>query len=119
MYKLPKGFDGGFFIGRRLEFITFSENSVAFAFDKDVSVTVESSLQHLYEASADSGVVQNVPLSESRLMQLLGKTVAAVKGDEKGTLTILFDNGQTLKVFDDQPQYESYSMNNGKHEIIV
>ncbi len=119
MYKLPKDFDGVFFIGRRLEFITFSENNVAFAFDKGVSVTVESSLQHQYEANNDSVVVQNVPINESRLMQLLSKTVAEVKGDEKGTLTILFNDGQVLKVFDDQPQFESYLMNDGKHEIIV
>lgn len=119
MYKLPSDFDGAFFIGRTLEFITFSENSVAFAFDRRVSITVESSLQHQFGSDAEQGIRQSVPLTESRLMQLLGCSVVQAKGDENGTLTIMFDNGHVLKVFDDQTCYESYAINDGKHENFV
>ena len=119
MYKLPSGFDGAFFVGRTLESLTFSENTVHFAFDQQVCVTVTSSLQHCLPSDAEQAVVQHVPLAESRLMQLLGRSVAQAKGDEDGTLTLLFDGGHVLKVFDDQTGYESYSINDGKREIFV
>jgi len=119
MYGLPVDFTGAFFVGRTLESITFSENAVILAFDGRVSVSVESSLRHQFAADNGQGTVQSLPLSESKLMQLLGRSVTKAEGDRDGTLTLLFDNEHVLYVFDDQAQYESYLINDGEHEIVV
>ncbi len=119
MHKLPRDFDGAFLVGRTLESVLFSENTVSFGFGDRVSVTVFSSFQHQCPTEADRPNVQSVPPSESRLMQLLGHTVTQASGDDAGTLTIVFDSGHVLKVFDDDPYYECYSINDGQREIFV
>jgi hypothetical protein len=119
MYKLPKDFDGKFFVGKTLENVSFSENTVFFGFGEHVSVTVMSSLQHQYASESEQSDIQHVPLTESKLMQLPGSSVIKVKGDEDGTLTLFFNSGHILRIFDDLPNYESYSFSDGKHEIYV
>jgi hypothetical protein len=119
MYGLPKGFDAGFLVGRTLETVLFSENTVSFTFGDRVSVTVTSALQHQLSSESDQPNVQSVPLSESKLMQLPGHCVTQAKGEEEGTLVLVFDNGHVLKVFDNDPHYECYSINDGEHEIFV
>jgi hypothetical protein len=52
-------------------------------------------------------------------MELLGASVSEVQGDAAGTLSLLFDNGQSLKVYDTTHQYESYSIAYGGKVIIV
>jgi hypothetical protein len=118
MYKLPKDFDGTFFIGRTLQNVSYSENTVFFGFDENVSVTATSSLQHEIPGDKES-LIQKVPLTESKLMKLPGHCIVKASGDEEGTLTLVFDNEHVLKVFNDDPHYECYSINNGKQEIYV
>ncbi len=119
MYKLPKGFDGAFFIGKTLELVSFSVNSVFFSFGENVSITVESSLLYREGAQDDLAEVQTVPIKESRLMQLVDHAVTRVHADEEGTLSLMFDNGHVLQLFDDSSNFESYSINDGSREIFV
>jgi hypothetical protein len=119
VYKLPKDFDGSFFLGRTLECVLFNENTVDFLFDEHVGIGVESSLQHQIALEDEQSEVQAVPLSQSRLMQLLGRCVTGVKAGDDGTLVLSFDNGHVLRIFDDQPHYESYSIRHGDKEIFV
>jgi hypothetical protein len=119
MYKLPTDFDGAFFLGKTLEFVTFSENTVSLIFNESVSITVESCLEHRGEPDLPPPVIQKVPVSESRLMQLLGHSIRRATGDEKGTLEVVFDNGHVVRIYDDPPCYESYSIFNGEQRIIV
>ena len=119
MYGLPKDFDGAFLHNSRLEVVSFSENTVFFGFDKNVSITVNSSLRHRRKLGDENATVQRVPLLESRLMELLGHLVTHVQADANGTLTAIFENGHMLEVFDDSTNYESYTINDGEHEIFV
>jgi hypothetical protein len=41
VYGLPKDFDGSMFIGRTVELISFSVNTIHISFDGDVSITIE------------------------------------------------------------------------------
>jgi hypothetical protein len=52
-------------------------------------------------------------------MELLGAVVVAAQGDEDGTLTIRFDNGRTLRVYDTSTKYESYIITYPGKDIIV
>src|SRR5262245_30928410 len=113
MYGLPKDFDGGFLAGRTLEMVCFSENQMVLHFGGEVSITIESAFSY-----RDAQVV-NVPVHESNVMELLGSSVSGAQGDADGTLSLIFDNGQSLKVYDTTQQYESYSIAYGDKVIIV
>ena len=65
------------------------------------------------------GVMQSLPLTQSSLMPLLQLTVTEVSGDEKGTLSLTFSDGQMLHFFEDVGPYESYSFTDGKREYFV
>ena len=119
MYKLPKDFDAAFFVGRTLEVVSFSANTVFLGFDNGVSITVLSALQHQLPSQSDPPNIQRVPLAESKLTQLPGRCVTQATGEADGTLVLFFDNGHVLRVFDDNPHYECYSINDGEREIFV
>jgi hypothetical protein len=119
MYGLPKDFDPTFFVNQRLDHITFAEYTLYFSFDDKISITVNSSFQHLFEVAEQNEPVQKMPLAESKLMQLIGHHVTQAHGEFEGTLTLVFDNGHILRIFDDDPHYECYSINDGNREIYV
>ena len=118
MYKLPLDFDGQFFVDKSLELVSFSDNTVYFSFEGEVSITVLSSLQHLFHQDGDEKK-QSIPLTESSLMQLVGHAVTQVLAGADGTLAIKLDNGHFLRVVDDLPNYDCYSITHGEIEIFV
>jgi hypothetical protein len=113
MYGLPKDFDGSFLVGRTLELVCFSQNQMSLHFSDDITITIESAFSYKIDQIVD------VPVQQSNLMELLGSSVSVAQGDENGTLSLLFDNGATLKVFDTTKQYESYTISYGGKVIIV
>jgi hypothetical protein len=113
MYGLPKDFDGSFLVGRTLEMVCFNQNQVYLHFDSDITITIESAFSYKTEQVID------VPVQESNLMEMLGSTVSVAQGDANGTLSLLFNNGEALKVYDTTKQYESYTIAYGGKVIIV
>lgn len=65
MYGLPTDFDSNFLIGRKLELISFSENTLSIVFDAEVSITVLASIKYNED-------VFDIPIKRSSLMSLLG-----------------------------------------------
>ena len=119
MYGLPDGFDGSFFLDRVLEFVSFSANTLNLDFDNSVSLTIESSYE--YKWADDVGAIesQQVPVSSSRLMGLIGGKVLSVGVEDGGTLVLNFDSGTVFRCFDDQSHYESYRIAHGGEEIYI
>jgi Family of unknown function (DUF6188) len=122
MHGLPEGLDLSFFVGKRLQKITFVEANIFFGFEGNVRITAMSSIQHQQMSDAHCnriGVKQSLPVNHSTLMSLLEKTVTEGHGDEEGTLSLTFNDGQVLRFFDDTPGYESYSFTDGENEYFV
>ena len=113
MYGLPKDFDGSFLVGRTLEMVCFNQNQVYLHFDANTTISIESAFSYKTEEVVD------VPVQESNLMEILGSAVSIAQGDANGTLSLLFNNGDTLKVYDTTQQYESYTISYGHKVIIV
>jgi hypothetical protein len=113
MYGLPKNFDGSFLVGRTCELVCFSQNQVCLHFGDKITITIESAFSY------KTIQVIDVPVHKSNLMELLGASVSGVQGDKDGTLSLFFDNGQTLKVYDTSKQFESYNIAYGDKVIIV
>jgi len=121
MYGLPEDFDGSFSVGRLLGTVAFSQNMVQLIFDEDVSIGVQSSYECRLVGAEEYVEAQRIeaPIASSRLMQLLGRKVTSVRGEQQGTLTLQFEGGHVFRCFDDLPNYESYSITHGKREIFV
>lgn len=119
MYGLPSGFDASRFVGRTLEQVSFSVNTVHLSFDEAVCITIESSFTHTTGRGMSQADRKNVPVSESRLMHLLGESIESAEAAINGTLTLRFTNGQVFECYDDTPMYESYRMRFGDEEIVV
>jgi len=59
------------------------------------------------------------PLSESKLIRVLGCQVSEVKSDTDGTLELRFSNGDVLIVYANDPAYEAYTVLIGEKEYFV
>ena len=122
MYGLPKELDLSFFVGKRLDSICFCEFVINFNFEGKVHVMLESSYQHQRRQDVENswfGVQQSLPVSHSALMQLIGRTVITADGDDEGTLSLSFDDGQVLCFFEHRSPYESYEFGDGEHSYTV
>lgn len=113
MFGLPADFDGSFLVGLTLEMICFTENQVNLHFGADTMIRIESAYSYNGNEPVD------VPVCQSNLMELLGSSVLVTHGDASGTLSLTFNQGRTLKVYDTTEQYESYIITHGGKEIIV
>lgn len=119
MYGLPATFDPSRLQGSVLDLVCFSENTVSLSFSREVSITIESCFVHSDQHGYGDGQQIDVPVIESRLMQLLGASILLASADADGTLRLKFSNGHTLVCLDDSPRYEAYRINIGNEEIIV
>ena len=119
MYGLPEDFDGSFLIGRVLEVVSYSDNSLSLGFDNRVSITIESSFEYRSRPGGGDVELQRVPVRSSSVMQLLGHSVESVDSDRDGTLGLQFSGGSVFRCFDDQSAYECYRIANGDSETYV
>src|SRR5258706_284282 len=108
MHGLPKDFDPSIFVGRELQEICISENTLSLSFyPHGLLVVIDSALSHRGSASSIA-VVTKIPGFRSELMKVLGHSIVRAAGDAKGTLTLEFDDGQVLECLDTSSQFESY-----------
>ena len=122
MYGLPKDLDLSFFLGKRLDQVSFAQSTIFFFFDDKITITLESSVQHQTRQDTERlrlGVMQSVPVTHSTLMQLVGHSVVSASADDEGTLSLTFDDGQVLGCIEDRSPYESYNFTDGEHLYIV
>ena len=118
MYGLPDDFDASIFVGRELEQVCFWAYSIHLVFDRDVSVTLESSFS--FRSTPDKELVdESIPVRSSDLMILIGRKVEHAWAERNGTLNLSFAGGATLVCLDETKQYESYRIRIADKEIIV
>jgi hypothetical protein len=119
MHRLPKDFDASVMAGRTLEQVCFNSNQIALHFDDGLSIVIESAYSHVTDPTIGGHHILAIPVSTSDLMQLLQCRVSRASGDDQGTLTLLFENDQTLKIYDTSNEYESYTINSRGQITIV
>ncbi len=122
MYGLSKDLDLSFFVGKRLDTVTFAEFVIHFNFDDKVWITLESEFQHQLDQDVKHdhvGVVQSVPVTHSTLMRLVGHSVVSAAAEVGGTLALVFDDGQVLRCFELDVPYESYQFSDGTDDYVV
>lgn len=119
MFGLPKDFDGSIFLSRTLEQICLNENTIYFHFDRGIFISVESAYSYFEADLVSDDQLTEVPKFDANVLRLLGKSIRRATGSSDGTLSLVFETGQMLKIFDTSDQYESYKMDFDNKTIIV
>jgi hypothetical protein len=116
MYGL-KNVDLTFLEGRQLIQIAIGIHQVIFAFDDELTISVERKFRYSSQNQSSEWHPGAKEIA-ARTVELLGATVENVKGQEDGTLRLEFSNGDYLLFTDDTKEYESYQIT-GRGETIV
>ena len=121
MYGLPKDFDGSRLVGRFLLQICYGIGQVQLRFD---GTLIHSGYKLAIVQSPAAPQPRRIdipgePAVQSALLRLLHHTIVKAFGDDEGTLTMEFDDGQILQCLEARSPYESYQIIQGDHQIIV
>lgn len=118
MYGLPKDISVTFFHERTLLQLCIGVHDLILNFDNEIRITVTSAVA-LVDSTNTVQRSDDFRAVVTNLVRLLNQKVVSAQGDESGTLTLGFDNGQVLAIYDDSKEYESYTIKNGAQNIIV
>lgn len=123
MYTLPNDFDATVFVGRRVEALTFSENTINLDFggDERLLVTTESGVTYEFRDGNDVPVTrqEEVKLPETSLVRLVGKRVVSAAVGDNVNLQLQFENGDIVWFDGRSQQYEMYRIFVGARELVV
>jgi len=118
MHGLKGNINLSFLRDREVIQVAIGINQVIFAFDDDVTLSVEGE----FEYTAGLGSEQWRPgavHAAARTVGLLGSKVREVQGQTDGTLELDFSNGDRLVLRDVSKEYESYQIARRGETIVV
>ena len=118
MYGLPKNIDLTFLLGKQLHQVCIGSNDLILKLDDHIIITVTSGCAY-QSNNNETTSVEHYPTSASLICQLLDSSVVEAQGQENGTLSLKFSNCDTLIIYDDSKQYESYQIKHNERLIIV
>jgi hypothetical protein len=126
MYGILADTDLSFLRGKTLVQVCFGPSDLQLRFAEDTRISVESSVgyggadgQYEKRMIGEEPGLSNVLEDPCFLLHLLMKSVEAVSWTAEGTITLNFDGGFRLQIYDDSTQFESYNMGNGDQLIVV
>jgi hypothetical protein len=118
MYGFPRDFDAEVLVGRELSSVTFAENLISLQWDEIVSVTILGSISYRVGLGTEEHT-DSPPVSESRLVALVGRSVVASRIESPRRLVLLLEHAGSITLLDDSDAYESYIIQIGDRQIVV
>ena len=118
MYGIPDNVDWTFLIGQEVLQICIGSNQVQVNCD-DVSISIESNYAHVSKQGMVFEQCDGMPRQSVTLISLLQSKVSSVVRENCKTLALHFSNGETLRLFDDNPQYECFQIATRDRFIVV
>jgi hypothetical protein len=118
MNGLPPDVDLSFLEGATLIQVSVGENDLILNFDNEAHISVESSIS-CAGVTGRSGHYDDFRQAVSALVADIGHKILSAKGDEDGTLRLVFETGRVLTLYDDTKFYESYHIQCGERIIVV
>jgi len=114
MYGVPADLNLSRFTGATLIQVALGEFQVQFRFRPEAEIAVEG----LWELRDRSGrlVDHALPAADRdayRVHQLLGRQVTGSQVDAPGSITLQFDSGHRLQIFDSSAEFESFTIQPG------
>ena len=112
MYGLPAGENFAFLVGLALDQVCIGRHEMILNFEADTSINVEGNLG--VESPEGRELVQDdLRQAVADVALLLAKRVTNVIPRPEGTLTLTFDSGSRLNIYDSSERYESYQIRHG------
>lgn len=118
MFGFPKDFDAGRLVGRRLESVTFSENTVHLHFSDACTITADQgvTVRIVRSDSASEPRDEIVPIRESILMSSMGSTIVRTEILGGANLALHLSDGSRITIFEYSDIYECYHIQIGDRE---
>jgi hypothetical protein len=114
MHGVPEDLDLSIFVNKTLALVGIGEFQMSFHFHPDGLLTVEGDWELIGEdGSVVDRSIPNEERTELRVQRLLGQLVVSSQIDPPRSFSLRFGNGLVLRVFDNSPQYESFSIQPG------
>lgn len=118
MHGLNKNVDLSFLNGREVIQVAIGTHQVTFAFDEDVSISVEG--EFTYSNGRNESIWKpGASHIAAGTVALLGAKIEALEAHENGTIKLLFSNGNHLTIPDSSSEYESYNITRPGETIVV
>jgi hypothetical protein len=118
MYGLDPKIDVWFIEGRELIQVAVGRYQIQFAFDRDVAMSVEQKFEYRFQGELvtwEPGKME----AAGAVLKLVTATVTQARGTRDGTLTLEFDSGAILIVYDASNQCKSYTITRPGTTIVV
>lgn len=118
MYGVPEDLDLSFFHGAELVQVCLSLHQVQFHFHPDVSIHVQGGWELIDAAGGRIDHGHDRPERPPyRIHWLLGRRVVGTEVSPPGRISLRFEGGEALRIFDDSREYESFQIQPG--DIVV
>jgi hypothetical protein len=116
MYGVPKDLPLQRFVGDSICQIAFGSNGIHFNFNKAGSINVDFGKWQIHDSS---GTIVDESLDDDalpstrqqyRVHVILDSDVTKFQIDAPHSFSLVFSSGHRLTIYDDSPQYESFSI---------
>ncbi len=118
MYGLSKDVDLGFMCGKILLQVCVGVNEIILNFDEDMSITVTANYSQI-KKTGEKNDFNACPDGAIMLVGLLHRAIKDARGSPDGTLQMVFDNGESIVLYDNSQKYESYVIKYKGKQIVV
>jgi hypothetical protein len=118
MYGLPSDPAIDVLKGQSLIQVCFGENDLFLNFSRNVSFEVFSSIGLGVDPGAISRSTDFLEVSQE-LLRLLSVLVSDVSWANDGTISITFETGYVVELYDDSEQFESYTIKRPGGVVVV
>lgn len=105
--------------GSDVDAISFYRYEVHLTFENRNRLSFSAPFRFAEGQLLSNAPIFEFPLSESKIVRVLGCQVNEVKCDTDGTLELWFSNGDVLIVYANDPAYEAYTLSIGEKEYVV
>jgi len=118
MYGLKNTEDISFLLNACVSQIVVSQSALKIDFDQPIRLTILSAFavsitgqpMRRFDGSVEDAIA---------LFPLISNVITAAKATTSGGLQVNFSSGAQLEIFDDSKQYESFTISNGDHLIVI
>jgi hypothetical protein len=118
MYGLPPDTQIDFLQGKTLLQACFGANDLILNFTENISISIFSAIG---VGLKGSNVDRHSKFEEvsRELLRLLNRVVAEVHWTPEGTVSLIFDEGSAVYIYDDSAGYESYTIAGPSGLLVV
>jgi hypothetical protein len=102
-----------------LELVSHGQYVIHLGFENGNKLSFSAPFRFADRKSLSDAPVLEFPLSEAKLVRVLGSQISQVKCDTDGTLELWFANGDVLIVYANDPAYEAYTLTIDGREYLV